>query len=131
MRASFVSSRPRSRGSAAVPIRSKVVNKEFPPFLLTMPTYGGTLAAARCLGEVGVPVTMAGDAFLAPARWSRYVTHWETCPSVLDADRFFDWLVEFGRREPGHVLYPTCDDLAWLFADRAAELLKSFVLYEP
>lgn len=96
-----------------------------------MPTYGGTLAAARCLGERGIPVTMAGDVLLAPARWSRFVTRWEECPPVLDAERFFDWLMEFGRRRPGHVLYPTCDDLAWLFADRARELSKFFRLYEP
>lgn len=96
-----------------------------------MPAYGGTLAAARCLGERGIPVTMAGDTFLAPARWSRYVTRWEKCPSVLDVEPFFDWLLEFGRRDPGHVLYPTCDDLAWLFADRAAELEKLFHLYGP
>jgi D-aspartate ligase len=102
-----------------------------PPFLLTMPAYGGTLAAARCLGERGVSVTMAGDTLLAPARWSRYVTRWERCPPVLDAERFMDWLMAFGEREPGHVLYPTCDDLAWLFADRKDELAKHFRLYEP
>jgi predicted ATP-grasp superfamily ATP-dependent carboligase len=96
-----------------------------------MPAYGGTLAAARCLGEHGVSVTMAGDTLLAPARWSRYVTRWERCPPVLDAERFYDWLIAFGEREPGHVLYPTCDDLAWLFADRRDELKRYYRLYEP
>ena len=107
------------------------MNTDIPPFLLTMPTYGGTLAAARCLGERGVRVTMAGDAFLAPARWSRYVTRWVKAPPVLEAERFFDWLMEFGRKEPGHVLYPTCDDLAWLFANRATELAEYYELYSP
>ena len=101
------------------------------PFLLTMPTYGGTLAAARCLGEAGIPVTMAGDEVLAPARWSRYVTKWVTCPPVLDVEAFFDWLVAFGRSHPGHVLYPTCDDVAWLFADRAHVLSQYYELYQP
>lgn len=102
-----------------------------PPFLLTMPAYGGTLAAARCLGERGISVTMAGDTLLAPARWSRYVTRWERCPPVLEADAFLDWILAFGRREPRHVLYPTCDDLAWLFAEHREELGKYFYLYEP
>jgi hypothetical protein len=32
-----------------------------PAFLLTSPTHDGTLAAARCLGRLGIPVTMAGS----------------------------------------------------------------------
>jgi predicted ATP-grasp superfamily ATP-dependent carboligase len=101
------------------------------PLLLTMPTYGGTLAATRCLGERGIPITMAGQELLAPARWSRHVTRWVKCPSILDAERFFDWLVDFGRANPRHVLYPTCDDLAWLLADRAHVLSEYFDLYQP
>jgi len=101
------------------------------PFLLTMPAYGGTLAAARCLGRRGIPVTMAGDGALVPARWSRHVTRWLRCPPIGKLDRFLDWLLAFGEREPGHVLYPTSDDLAWLIADRARELGKVYRLYQP
>jgi D-aspartate ligase len=101
------------------------------PVLLTMPTYGGTLAATRCLGERGIPVTMAGQELLAPARWSRHVTKWVNCPPTLEAERFFQWLVDFGRSNPRHVLYPTCDDLAWLIADRAHVLSEYYDLYEP
>ncbi|HMJ13182.1 MAG TPA: hypothetical protein VK524_17295 [Polyangiaceae bacterium] len=101
------------------------------PFLLTMPEYNGTLAAARCLGQRGIAVTMAGTELTAPARWSRYVTRWMQAPSVTDPERFMDWLLEFGAREPKHVLYPTCDDLAWLFAERAAELRRYFWVYQP
>jgi D-aspartate ligase len=100
------------------------------PFLLTMPAYNGTLAAARCLGEHGIRVAMAGDGRLAPARWSRHVSRWLAAPPVTH-DGFFDWLIDFGRREPGHVLYPTCDDLAWLLADRAGQLAPYFRLYQP
>ena len=101
------------------------------PFLLTMPVYGGTLAAARSLGRRGIPVTMAGDGVLAAARWSRYVTRWQKAPPVHEAQRFLEWLLEFGEREPGHVLYPTCDELAWLISDRVAELEKHYRLYQP
>src|SRR5690242_812950 len=89
MRPSFVSSGPPGRCECVAWSGgwsdARVTNMGGPPFLLTMPAYGGTLAAARCLGERGVSVTMAGDTLLAPARWSRYVTRWETCPPVLDA----------------------------------------------
>jgi D-aspartate ligase len=101
------------------------------PFLLTMPMYAGTLAAARCLGSRGIPVTMAGEDLLAPARWSRHVRRWAPSPSVFDTERFFGWLLDFGRREPGHVLYPTCDDLAWLIAQHANELSAFYRLYQP
>ena len=104
-----------------------------PAFLLTSPTHDGTLAAARCVGERGVPVTMAGDPleFSAPARWSKYVTRWESAPHSLESERLVEWLVDFGRRNPGHVLYPTSDDLAWLFAEHASELREFYHLYQP
>lgn len=112
-------------GEAARAVRRGV------PFLLTMPAYGGTLAAARCLGRHGIPVTMAGHGALVPARWSRHVARWVRCPPVGETDRFLDWLFAFGEREPGHVLYPTSDDLAWLIADRASDLRRSYRLYAP
>ena len=106
---------------------------ETPAFLLTMPMYDGTLAAARCLGQRGIPVTLAGDRMelSAPARWSKYVTRWENSPSALKPTEFIDWLLAFGRKNPRHVLYPTSDDLAWLFAEHASELRAYFYLYQP
>jgi predicted ATP-grasp superfamily ATP-dependent carboligase len=101
------------------------------PGLLTMPTYGGTLAAVRCLGEHGIRLTVAGQHLLAPARWSRYATRWTRCPSEAEPERLLAWLLDFGRREPGHFLYPTSDDLAFLFAAHAAELGEHFCLYQP
>jgi D-aspartate ligase len=101
------------------------------PFLLTLPNYSGTLAAARCLGRRGIPVIMAGSDLLAPGRWSRHIARRVDAPDVFDTELFFRWLMDFGRREPGHVLYPTCDDLAWLFAARADELRPYFQLYQP
>jgi D-aspartate ligase len=96
-----------------------------------MPTYGGTLAAARSLGEHGVPVTMAGESMLAPARWSRFVSRWVRSPSVLEPERFLEWLLAFGQGNPGYVLYPTCDDLAWSMATHAEALGKYFRLFSP
>lgn len=96
-----------------------------------MPTYGGTLAAVRCLGRMGVPVVVAGDEILASSRWSRHTTRFVRCPPADQTDRFVEWLLEFGRREPGHVLYPTSDDLAWLFAAHAPALQKDFFTYQP
>ncbi|MBV9946369.1 MAG: carbamoyl-phosphate synthase [Myxococcales bacterium] len=103
----------------------------FPPFLAMMPTYGGALAAVRSLGQRGIPVTVAGDGLLAPARWSRYATRWERCPKASEPDRLLDWLLAFGRRRPRHVLYATSDDLAYFFAVHARELESSFYLYQP
>jgi predicted ATP-grasp superfamily ATP-dependent carboligase len=96
-----------------------------------MPTYGGTLGAVRCLGRLGVPVVVAGRELLASSRWSRHTTRFVRCPPAEESDRFVAWLLDFGRREPGHVLYPTSDDLAWLFAAHAPELEKHFFTYQP
>jgi predicted ATP-grasp superfamily ATP-dependent carboligase len=96
-----------------------------------MAGYQGTLAATRCLGAYGVPVTIADPALLAPARWSRFATRRHSCPPVQEADRFVEWLLQFGRRYPGHVLYPTSDDIAWLCALHREEIASSFHLYQP
>jgi D-aspartate ligase len=53
------------------------------------------------------------------------------CPRTANSQRFMDWLLRFGEREPGHVLYPTSDDLAYLFAQHAAEIRKWFRVYQP
>ena len=101
------------------------------PILLVMESYSGTLAAARCLGEHGISVTVAGQQLLAPTRWSRHTARWVRCPPVAQTREFLAWLLDFGRREPGHVLYPASDDLAWLLAANAAELEQHFLTYQP
>jgi predicted ATP-grasp superfamily ATP-dependent carboligase len=97
-----------------------------PPVLLTVGQFYGTLAAARCLGRAGVPVTLADGHALAPARWSRYVARRVACPEVHEPEAFVGWLLEFGRDNPGHVLLPTSDDVAWLFAERREELAEHY-----
>ena len=125
---SFPSALPLTDGAPEVPVSSGAPSGAA---LLTMPTYGGTLAAARALGAAGIPVTVAGTELLAPVRWSRHTRRFLSCPEPRDLDRFTEWLLRFGEREPGHFLYPSSDDLAWLFASRAAELGKFFRLFQP
>ena len=99
--------------------------------LLADATWYGTLAAARNLNLRGVPITLASDSLMAPARWSRHVTHVHSCPSTKNADRFLDWLLQFGAKNPGHVLYPTSDETAWLVSANSEVLSDYFQLYAP
>lgn len=41
------------------------------------------------------------------------------------------WLRRFGSEQPGHVLYPTSDELAWLIAAHWEELSGLYRLYTP
>ena len=51
------------------------------------------------------------------SNWSHFL-HAHGAPGVRDPrDTFLDWLVDFGKRaRVRHVLLPTCDDTAWLYA---------------
>jgi D-aspartate ligase len=106
-------------------------NEHRPPALLVDAMWYGTLAAARDLGAHGVEVTLASDSWVAPARWSRHVTRTVSCPSSKDAAAFVAWLLRFGAAHPGHFLYPTSDDVAWLIAAHSEALSRSFRLYTP
>jgi predicted ATP-grasp superfamily ATP-dependent carboligase len=97
--------------------------------VLTMADYYGTLAAARCVGSRGVPVIVAASQLLAPTLWSRFATRRIRCPD--GHQELVDWLLDFGRRNPGHVLYPTSDDLVWSFAEHRDELERVFLMYQP
>jgi D-aspartate ligase len=81
-----------------------------------MAGHAGTLAAARCFGNAGIRVTVASDSALRPAAWSRHANRTVRCPRASDPVKFLEWLLEFGKANPGHFLYPTCDDFAYLFA---------------
>jgi D-aspartate ligase len=104
---------------------------ESPAVVLTSAYYYGTLAAARSLGERGIPVIVADYVRLGPALWSRYVTRRVLSPKDRPMERFMDWLLDFGRSEPGHVLYATRDDHAWAFAEREKELRECFRVLTP
>jgi predicted ATP-grasp superfamily ATP-dependent carboligase len=99
--------------------------------LLTCGDHLGTLAAARDLGRMGVRVLLAdADEDSLTAR-SRFVDRQLALPRL---DRPREWLaalLEFGRREPGHVLLPTSDDVCWLLDANRERLEPWFRLYQP
>jgi predicted ATP-grasp superfamily ATP-dependent carboligase len=99
--------------------------------LLTDPEYCGTLAAARCLGEAGVQVWIAGEGAVAPAGYSRRVARRLRCPAAQQPERLLAWLLELGARHPGAVLYPTSDDHAWFQAVHGPALARHYRLYAP
>jgi predicted ATP-grasp superfamily ATP-dependent carboligase len=98
--------------------------------LLLAPSYYGTLAAVRCLGRAGVPVYVADLNLKGAGLYSRYVTEKLTHPE-LASHAFIEWLLEFGRKHPGTVLYPTNDHLAWLLAANQDVLGDTFRTYQP
>jgi predicted ATP-grasp superfamily ATP-dependent carboligase len=98
---------------------------------MTMANYYGSLAATRCLGAHEVPVIVADGHRFAPARWSKHVVRREACPPPRPVGAFMDWMLAFGERHPGNVLYATSDDLAWAFAERQTELSERFRLLSP
>ncbi len=106
-------------------------NGSLAPALLTDATWYGTLAAVRDLGLDSVPVTLACEALIAPARFSRFVARTVPMPRATDGDAFVAWLAAFGEREPRHMLYPTSDEVAWHLSAHRDELARHFFLYSP
>jgi predicted ATP-grasp superfamily ATP-dependent carboligase len=99
--------------------------------LLLGADYYGTLAAARCYGKNGLRVTMADESSRARALYSRHVTERLVHPPLSEPARLLDWLVAWGEKNPGTLLYPPNDHLSWLFAAHRERLSKAFVMYSP
>jgi predicted ATP-grasp superfamily ATP-dependent carboligase len=99
--------------------------------LLLGADYYGTLAAARCYGRHGIDVTMADENPIARGLYSRFVKEKLSHPPLSAPTQLLDWLLEYGKRHPGTLLYPTNDHLAWLFAAEAASLRDWFTTYAP
>lgn len=97
-----------------------------PPALLTTPSYYGTLAAVRNLGRLQIPVATASPRRFTIASSSKYAGTRLSCPATIDSERFLDWLDAFGRANVRHVLLPTCDDTAWLYARHRERLAANF-----
>jgi D-aspartate ligase len=101
------------------------------PILLCDSGFYGTLAAARSLGRQGVPIVVADSAHLGPATWSRFVRRKLVCPVLHETERFAEWLLAFGKREPRHVVYPTSDEVAYVLSRYRDDLASTFALYQP
>jgi D-aspartate ligase len=105
--------------------------RALPPALLTMANYYGTLAAVRSLGRQGIRVTTADPSRLGVSAWSRFTCARVRAPHVQDSDRFIAWLIAYGRQHGKHVLLPSSDDTAWLYALHREALSEFFHLSSP
>lgn len=99
--------------------------------LLLGADYYGTLAAARCYGKHGIGVTMASDNRRARGLYSRHVKSRLEHPPLAEPHRVLDWLVDYGEKHRGTLLYPPNDHLAWLFAVHRDRLRRVFHTYAP
>jgi len=99
--------------------------------LLLGADYYGTLAAARCFGRHGIDVTMADANASARGLYSRFVKERLSHPPLSEPERLVAWLLAYGRKHPGTLLYPPNDHLAWLFAANAHDLGVYFTTYAP
>jgi D-aspartate ligase len=102
-----------------------------PAIVLTSAGFYGTLAAVRCYGRHGVPVVVADHSRIALARWSRFASSRLRCPPQWRPEELVEWLLEFGRQHPGHVLYATSDETAWIYGQYRRELGQDYRLYQP
>jgi predicted ATP-grasp superfamily ATP-dependent carboligase len=83
--------------------------------------YASTLAFLTSLGEHGVPVNVYGSDTLGTARWSRYATSYESCPSVDNPQLFLPWLRQKIRSGVITRIAPTSDLLAFYLSELRAE----------
>jgi D-aspartate ligase len=91
----------------------------------------GTLAATRALSRAGLEVAIADENRLGRALQSRHVDRKLVHPPLSSPGAVIDWLVEWGTRHPGALLYPSNDHLAWLYAVERERLSKVFVMLSP
>lgn len=99
--------------------------------LLLGADYYGTLAAARAFGRAGIHVAMADENRKARALFSKYVTEKLVHPPLSRPTELVEWLLDYGRRHPGTVLYPPNDHLSWLFAAERERLSEVFAMFSP
>jgi len=114
------------------PLGGAIAKVSRAPMLLFDAHYYGTLAAVRALGREGIRVTVVDPTSAGPALWSRYAARRLHCPPMAgELTPFVTWLLAFGEREPGQVIYPTSDDISYAFASHRDDLSKNFKLYQP
>lgn len=121
--------RPRARDDRPPSTSPLDAGQSLPPVLLTAPGFYGTLAAARAFGRAAIGVTVAGPSSWNVSTFSKYVDKTLIAPDTSQGQRLIEWLEEFGRNNERHVLLPTCDDTAWLYARHRERLSKHFHLF--
>ena len=102
-----------------------------PPALLFLGDYYGTIASARSLGRLGIPITLADSHRLARTTASRYVTERLRPPPLEQASEFMHWLLAQGPHQGGSVLFPASDELVFHFATYKAQLERHYRLCLP
>ena len=119
------------RKSANAPESGRTMATHRMGVLLLGADYYGTLAAAREYGRAGVKVTMADENRRARALFSRHVAERLVHPPLSKPKQLVDWLVDWGTKNPGTLLYPPNDHLAWLFAAERDGLGRAFAMFSP
>ena len=112
-------------------MREDFASHEAMNVLLLGADYYGTLAAVRCLGERGAKVYVADETKNARALFSKHTAERLLHPPLSDVSALLAWLVDFGKKHPGTVLYPTNDHLAWLYAAHEKEIREVFLTMHP
>lgn len=100
------------------------------PALLTSGSYLGSLAAARDLGRHGIEVSLADTERNTLTACSCYVRRSMESPPTSSAQAWVDWMMDFGAREPGHVMVATSDDICLLLDMHRSQLAPYFLQYE-
>lgn len=101
------------------------------PIMMTMGDYFGTLAVVRSYGKHNQSTLLAGPDTSTLTHRSRYLSKALQSPPVEDFEQFFDWLMDYGKRNPGAFLYPSSDDMTWLIANYRDQLSQYYKLYSP
>ena len=99
--------------------------------LLASASFGGTIAAARCLDENGFDVHVVSSHRLEAAAWSNHTARVYRAPPESESERFLERLLAIGKSDPGQILLPTSDETAWLYTLNAAELGRYFRIVQP
>ena len=101
------------------------------PIMMTMGDYLGTLAVVRSYGKHNQPTLLADSSTSTLTHNSRYLSKALKSPPVEDFEKFFAWLMDYGKENPGSFLYPSSDDMTWLIARYRDDLSKYYKLYSP
>ncbi len=102
-----------------------------PPLFFASVGMYGTLAAIRCLGERGVPVSMRAGPWRVPSSGSKYVSRTVPGPRQRSLTGHLGYLRAFGRENLGQAMIPGGDESLWVAATHREELGQYFRLSMP